>query len=101
MNIDFGEDGMIRNGTEYHTYQVEEGQKGILSFRISRITGKLDIDVYRVDGKNNPDYTGRDLDLSSFDVILDNPGEYQVCFSADEFVGDYGINWRTEDYTEK
>lgn len=25
MNIDFGEDGMIRNGTEYDTYQVEEG----------------------------------------------------------------------------
>lgn len=24
MNIDVGENGMIRNGTEYRTYQVEE-----------------------------------------------------------------------------
>lgn len=33
MNIDFGENGMIRNGTEYYTYQVKEGQKGIISIR--------------------------------------------------------------------
>ena len=38
MNIIFGEDGMVRNGTEYRTYQVEEGQRGIISIRI-RQTG--------------------------------------------------------------
>ena len=101
MDIDFGEDGMIRNGTEYETYQVEEGQKGILSIRVSRVSGRLDIDVYPVDGKDKPDYTGRDLDSASFDVIVEEPGEYKVCFTADKFVGDYGVSWRTEGNTGK
>lgn len=101
MNIDFGENGMIRNGTEYDTYQVEEGQKGIISIRVSKESGRLDIDVYPVDRKDKPNYTGRDLDSVSFDVIVEEPGAYQVCFTATEFVGDYGINWRTEDNTDK
>lgn len=101
MNIDFGESGMIRNGTEYYTYQLEEGQKGIISIRISKVSGSLDIDVYPVDSKDNPNYTGRDLDSASFDVIVEEPGEYKVCFCANEFAGDYGINWRTEDISDK
>lgn len=101
MNIDFGEDGMIRNGTEYDTYQIEEGQKGIISICTSKVSGRLDIDVYHVDSKNDPDYTGRDLDSASFDVIVEEPGEYEVCFTATEFVGNYEINWRTENNTDK
>lgn len=101
MNIEFGENGMIRNGTEHRTYQVEKGQKGILSIRISKVSGRLDIDFFPVEKKDKPSYTGRDLDSASFDVIVEDPGEYQVCFSATEFVGDYGISWRTEDNTGK
>ena len=97
MNIIFGEDGMVRNGTEYRTYQVEEGQKGIISIRVSKVSGRLDIDVYPVDSKDDLEYTGRDLDSASFDVIVEQPGEYTVCFTATAFVGDYGVNWRTED----
>lgn len=66
MNIDFGEDGMIRNGTAYETYQVEEGQKGIISVRISRKSGGLDMDVYPADCRDAPEYTGRDLDSATF-----------------------------------
>ena len=36
MNIDFGDDGMIRNGTEYRTYQVEENREGTVSINISK-----------------------------------------------------------------
>ena len=97
MNIDFGEDGMIRNGTEYDTYQVEEGQKGIISVRVSRESGRLKIDVYPVDSKDTPNYTGRNLDSATFDVIVEEPGEYQVCFTAAEFVGDYEISWKAEE----
>ncbi|MDD5919304.1 MAG: hypothetical protein PUD73_09490 [bacterium] len=101
MNIDIGEDGMIRNGTEYDTYQVEEGKKGIISIRISKESGRLDIDIYPADSKDTPNYTGRDLDSASFDVIVEEPGAYKVCFTAAEFVGDYGIEWRTEDSSDK
>lgn len=97
MNVDFGEDGMIRNGTEYETYQVEEGKKGIISTRISRVSGRLDIDIYRVNSEDDPEYTGRELDSASFDVIVEEPGEIKVCLSATEFVGDYEITWSIED----
>ena len=101
MNIIFGEDGMVRNGTEYRTYQVEEGQRGIISIRISRKSGRLDLDIYPAGCEDAPEYTGRELDSTSFDVIVEEPGEYQVCFTATEFVGDYGNSWRTEDNTDK
>ena len=48
-----------------------------------------------------PNYTGRDLDSASFDVIVEEPGEYHVCFTAVEFVGDYGTRWKTEDNTDR
>lgn len=101
MNIDLGEEGMTRNGTEHYTYQVEEGQKGIISIDISRESGQLDIDVYRVDSKEDPDYRGRNLDSASFDVIVEKPGEYEVYFTAADFVGDYKVGFRIEDTTEK
>lgn len=101
MNIDFGENGMIRNGTEYDTYQVEEGQTGVISIRVFKESGRLDIDVYPVDSKDTPNYTGRDLDSASFDVIVEEPGEYRVCLAATEFVGNCEISWRTEDNTDK
>ena len=101
MNIDFGKDGMIRNGTEHYTYQVEEGQKGIISICVSKVSGRLGIDVYPADAKDKPNYTGRDLDSASFDVIVEESGEYKVCFTAAEFAGDYGVNWRIEDNTDK
>ncbi|MDD6032359.1 MAG: hypothetical protein PUC47_02570 [Oscillospiraceae bacterium] len=97
MTIDFGENGMIRSGTEHATFQVEEGQKGILSFDISRVSGRLDIDVCRLGKEDDPDYTGRELDSASFDVIVEHPGEYKVCFTAAEFVGDYEISWKAEE----
>ena len=101
MNIDFGENGMIRNGTEYDTYQVEEGQTGVISIRVFKESGRLDIDVYPVDSKDTPNYTGRDLDSASFDVIVEEPGEYRVCLAATEFVGNCEISRRTEDNTDK
>lgn len=50
---------------------------------------------------DDPDYTGRDLDSATFDVIVEEPGEYEVCFTATEFVDDYGTSSRTEDDTDK
>lgn len=101
MNVTFGENGMIRNGTEYFTYQLGEGQRGIISVSITKVSGRLDIDIYRVGSNDKQDYTGRDLDSASFDVIVDKPGEYKIRFSATDFVGDYKVSWRVEDKTEK
>ena len=92
---------MIRNGTEYDTYQVEEGQTGVISIRVFKESGRLDIDVYPVDSKDTPNYTGRDLDSASFDVIVEEPGEYRVCLAATEFVGNCEISRKTEDNTDK
>ena len=101
MTIDFGENGMIRNGTEHASFQVEEGQKGILSIDVSRVSGRLDIDVCRVGKEDDPDYTGRELDSASFDVIVEDPGEYKVCFTAADFSGDCKISWRTEESADQ
>lgn len=97
MKIEFGKDGIIRNGTEYYTYQVEKGRVGVVSVSISKKSGKIDIDVYPAGHKDDAEYTGRDLDSASFSVILNEPGEYKVCITAKDFVGDYGISWKTEE----
>ncbi len=97
MNIDFGKDGAIRNGTEYYTYRVETGYNGVVSVNISKISGRIDIDIYPTDRKDDKEYTGKELDSASFSVILSEPGEYKVRIVAKEFVGDYEINWKTEE----
>ena len=100
MNIEFGEDGMIRNGTEYYTYQVERGYTGVVSIKISKIAGRIDLDIYPTDRNEDKEYSGRDLDSASFSVILNESGEYKVRITAKDFVGDYEIGWKTEK-TEK
>ena len=100
MKIDFGEDGAIRNGTEYYTYRVEEGYKGIVSVTISKKSGRLDLDIYPTDRKEDKEYSGRDLDSASFSVILSESGEYKVRVTAKDFVGSYELSLKTEK-TEK
>ncbi|MDD6816593.1 MAG: hypothetical protein PUE84_09125 [Firmicutes bacterium] len=97
MNIDFGENGVIRNGTEYASHPLEKGQKGIISIYISKVSGRLDLDIYPAEDREKPEYTGRDLDSASFDVIVEKSGEYMVRFTAADFVGEYQISWRTEE----
>lgn len=96
MNIDLGEKGMVRNGTEYRTYQVEEGVRGIVSVRISRQSGALDLDIYPTDRPEEPEYTGRSLDSATFSVILEERGEYKLRVTAKDYVGDYEIDWKME-----
>ena len=97
MHITYGEDGIIRNGTEYYTYQVEDGYSGVVSVCIAKKAGRIDIDIYPTDRKDDKEYTGKELDSASFSVILSEPGEYKVRITAKEFVGNYEINWKTEE----
>ena len=97
MNITYGEDGMIRNGTEYYTYQVEDGYSGVVSVCIAKKAGRIDIDIYPTDCKDNTNYQGRDLDSATFSVILSETNEYKVRISAKKFVGDYEISWKIEE----
>ena len=96
MEIITGADGPVRNGTEYFSYRVENGFTGVVSVVISKKSGRLDLDVYPTDRPDDAEYRGRDLCDSSFSVILTEPGEYAVRVTADGFVGDYRIGWKTE-----
>ena len=96
MNITYGEDDIIRNGTEYYTYQVENGSIGVVSVCIAKKAGRIDIDIYPTDCKDNTNYQGRDLDSTAFSVVLSEAGEYKVRISAKKFVGDYEISWKIE-----
>ena len=96
MKVDLTETGMVRNGTEYRTFQVEKGKRGIVSVRISRQSGVLELDIYPTDRPKEPEYTGRSLDSASFSVILEEQGEYKVRVAAKDYVGDYEIDWKTE-----
>ena len=96
MKVDLTEKGMVRNGTEYRTFQVEKGERGIVSVRISRQSGALDLDIYPTDDPKEPEYTGRSLDSASFSVILEERGEYKIRVTAKDYLGDYEIDWKTE-----
>ena len=97
MNITYGEDGIIRNGTEYYTYQVEDGYSGVVFIYIAKKAGRIDIDIYPTDCKEDTNYKGRDLDSTAFSVVLSETGEYKVRISAKNFVGDYEISWKIEE----
>lgn len=96
MNIDFTDKGMVRNGNEAYTYQVESGKTGVVSISIDRTSGKLDIDIYSSTDRSKVEYKGRDLDSATFSVVLTEPGEYKVMFTCKDYIGSYGVNWRVE-----
>ncbi len=97
MHITYGEDGIIRNGTEYYTYRVEDGYSGVVSVSIAKKAGRIDIDIYPTGCKDDTNYKGRDLDSTAFSVVLSETGEYKVRISAKKFVGDYEISWKIEE----
>lgn len=96
MEIDITSKGKIYNGTSYYTYQVEEGQEGIVTIKVERVSGTIDVDICPVSNPEKSEYKGRGLDSTSFDVILSEKGEYKVTINANNFIGDYGISWRTK-----
>ena len=97
MNITYGEDGIIRNGTEYYTYQVDDGYSGVVSVCIAKKAGRIDIDIYPTDCKDDTNYKGRDLDSTAFSVVLGETNEYKVRITVKDFVGKYEISWKTEE----
>lgn len=96
LNIDFTDKGMVRNGSETYTYQVENSMKGTCGITINRTSGSVSIDIYPSSDPTLSLYKGRDLDTTSFEVIFSENGEYKVQFTFKDFIGDYGINWKTE-----
>lgn len=82
MNIIYGEDGYIQNGTEYYTYQVEDGYCGVVSVSIAKKAGRIDIDIYPTDCKDDTNYKSRDLYSTDFSVVLSVTGEYKIRISA-------------------
>ena len=97
MNLTYGEDGIIRNGTEYYTYQVEDGYSGVVSVCIAKKAGRIDIDIYPTDCKEHTNYKGRDLDSATFSVVLSEANEYKVRITVKDFVGEYEISWKIEE----
>lgn len=96
MNVEIGENGVIRNGTAYETYSVENGYRGVISIVISKISGVIDIDVYHSGDESDSEYKGRDLDDADFSVILGKPDEYKVRVTLKDFVGEYEIRFTRE-----
>ena len=97
MNLTYGEDGIIRNGIEYYTYYVEDGYSGVVSVCIAKKAGRIDIDIYPTDCKDDTNYKGRDLDSAAFSVVLSETNEYKVRITVKDFVGEYEISWKIEE----
>lgn len=96
MVVNVGKDGTIKSGVEYFTYQLDEGYKGTISINIYKNSGKIDLDIYLANSKEEYKYKGRDLDSASFDVIVDEPGEYKIKITLNQFIGDYLVKWSEE-----
>ena len=96
MNVEIGENGVVRNGTAYETYSVENGYRGVISIVISKISGIIDIDVYHSGDESDSEYKGRDLGDADFSVILGKPDEYKVRVTLKDFVGEYEIRFTRE-----
>lgn len=96
MVVNVGKDGTIKSGVEYFTYQLDEGYKGIISINIRKKSGKIDLDIYLANSKEEYKYKGRDLDSASFKVIIDEPGEYKIKITLNQFIGDYLVKWSEE-----
>ena len=96
MNIDYNNGVLVRDGVEYKTYQLNEGETGLITIKINKTSGKINIDVYNVNNKNKPDYSGRNIELDYFTVKVSDLGEYNVRIECFSFIGDYEISFKID-----
>jgi len=89
MTVDVRNGVSKRNGTDTRTYQVAEGEQGVLKVNVSKESGKLGMAVYNKSDLTNPSYEEYDLDSQEITLDLENPGEYIVWITADDYVGNY------------
>lgn len=86
------EDGssMVRkNGEEYSSFTVLEGEAVEIAVIVNRVSGVLNINISQ-DGRAAI-YDGNDVPTSEFSVYAKEKGEYIICVMAKDFVGDYSF----------
>ena len=80
----------VYDGTQVRTVQVTEGQTLTLQISVARQAGSLSISVLQIETQTYA-YRGIEIPSSSFDVLLTQPGAYQITVQAEHFQGSYEI----------
>lgn len=97
MNVNLTEDGScIYDGEMQYFYQVQEGEKGIAHISVTAVQGSIRFDIHEKDNERNQKYCGTITESCEFDVVLDEANEYRIYVKADQFQGEYKIDWKTE-----
>ena len=91
MNIDIKDGTSVYNGTEQRCYPLEAGQNGELEVSVQRKSGSLNLSVFSIEDTDASYYRGTDLQDCSFSVSV--PASCTVWIEAEQFVGNFQLNW--------
>lgn len=78
-------------GIKTKTFTLDKTDPIEMNVDIKTDSGKLNLSVKGKDGKSF--YSGTELQTSSFQVILDGAGKYEITIQCDEHKGGYEITW--------
>lgn len=97
MSISFDSDGnTVYDGNEQLFYEVQEGQKAIVHFKITVAQGSIGFDIHEKEDESAHQYRGTITESCEFDVVIEKTNWYRIYVTASDFHGTYSINWETE-----
>ncbi|MGE5633399.1 MAG: hypothetical protein ACM3TR_20230 [Caulobacteraceae bacterium] len=78
-------------GIKTKTFTLDNSEPTEMNVDIKTDSGKLNLSVKGKDGKSL--YSGTELPTSTFQVILDGAGKYEITIQCDDHKGGYEITW--------
>lgn len=96
MNIDLDANGnAVYNGDEQYFYEVKAGEKAVVHFSVTALSGSVRFDIRDRDDPDRHEYRGTVTESCGFDVVITEESAYRVSVSAKDFHGKYEIGWET------
>gem|GEM_PF-5034565 len=97
MTVNVEADGnTVYNGSEQLFYEVLPGQKAVVRIKVTCTGGSIAFFVHERENESAYAYRGTVTESCEFDVIIEEPSQYRIYITADDFHGSYGVNWQTE-----
>jgi len=97
MSVNVNPDGStVYNGSEQLFYEVREGQKAVVHFKIDTKQGSIAFDIQEKENENAHQYRGTVTESCEFDIVIEEPNQYRIYITANDFHGTYLVDWKTE-----
>lgn len=98
MNIDYitlddGTSAKKYDGQAQEFFNVTDTEPQTVKVTVNKISGELEIKIFRSEDESKTVYEGHDFLINSFTVNVTDSGRYTILVTCSHFVGEYNFEY--------